>query len=88
MKSLYQLLKLRFHWQWATLFLTRFPLHSSFVPTRFLAPMAASKIGPLRLHRLAESIPGLLTKKFANTVSGIYIVHVDEERGGGGVDCL
>ncbi len=42
MKSLFQLLKLRFHGQWATLFHTRFLFGDSSVPS----PMAASKIGP------------------------------------------
>ncbi len=46
MKSLFQPLKLRFHWQWETLFTTRFLLGSYLVPPRFLAPMAASKMGP------------------------------------------
>jgi hypothetical protein len=41
MKSLFQLLKLRFHGKWATLFHTRFPPDSFSVPS----PMAASKKG-------------------------------------------
>ncbi len=46
MKSLFQLLKLRFHRQQATLFHGQFILGSYLIPVRFLAPMATSKIGP------------------------------------------
>jgi hypothetical protein len=46
MKSLFQPLKLRFHRQWATLFHGQFILGSYLIPIRFLAPIAASKIGP------------------------------------------
>jgi hypothetical protein len=46
MKSIIQLVKLRLHGQWVTLFRTLFLVGFYLVPTRFLAPMAASKIGP------------------------------------------
>ncbi len=54
MKSLLQLLKLRFHGQWTTLFHTRFLLGTYLLPIRFLDPMAASKIGPLVLLSMRD----------------------------------
>ncbi len=46
MKSLFQLLMLRFYGQWIALFHTRYPLGSYLVPTRFLAHVGASNFGP------------------------------------------